>query len=109
MATAEGAEALGLGGVCGTIEAGKRADLVLLDPAAGFALPTSWRDDPYGPVVFSFDRSNVVETRVDGEVVFHRENRPARTLAPTPSEIEDAVRRLRERRSRNGRRAGDAT
>ncbi len=109
MATAEGAAALGLGGVCGTIEVGKRADLVLLDPAAGFALPTSWRDDPYGPVVFSFDRSNVVETRVDGEVVFHREKRPARTLAPTAAEIEDAVRGLRERRSRRGHRAGGAT
>ena len=109
MATAEGAEALGLGDRCGTIEAGKRADLVLLDPAAGFALPTSWRDDPYGPLVFAFDRGNVVETRVDGEVVFHREKRPARTLAPTAAAIEDAVRRLRERRSRNGRRTGGAT
>jgi cytosine/adenosine deaminase-related metal-dependent hydrolase len=108
MATAEGAAALGLGDVCGTIEVGKRADLVLLDPSAGFALPTSWRDDPYGPVVFSFDRSNVVETRVDGEVVFHREKRPARALAPTAAEIEDAVSRLRGRRSRNGRPIGGA-
>ncbi|MHB8799898.1 MAG: amidohydrolase family protein [Thermoanaerobaculia bacterium] len=108
MATAEGAEALGLGDVCGTIAVGRRADLVLLDPAAGFALPTSWRDDPYGPVVFSFDRSNVVETRVDGEVVFHRERLPARTLAPTAAEIEAAVRTLRASRSRNGRRTGDA-
>jgi cytosine/adenosine deaminase-related metal-dependent hydrolase len=99
MATAEGAAALGLGDLCGTIEAGKRADLVLLDPAAGFALPTSWRDDPYGPLVFAFDRSNVVETRVDGEVVFHRETRPARALAPAPAEIERAVAAMRSRRS----------
>jgi len=102
MATAEGAAALGLGGVCGTIEEGKRADLVLLDPSAGFALPTSWRDDPYGPLVFAFDRGNVVETRVDGEVVYHRERRPARTLAPSPLEIEAAARRLRGRRPGNG-------
>jgi 5-methylthioadenosine/S-adenosylhomocysteine deaminase len=100
MATAEGAAALGLGDVCGTIEAGKRADLVLLDPAAGFALPTSWRDDPYGPLVFAFDRSNVVETRVDGEVVFHRETRPARALAPAPVEIERAAAAMRSRRTR---------
>ena len=103
MATAEGAEALGLGGVCGTIEVGKRADLVLLDPTAGFALPTSWRDDPSGPLVFAFDRGNVVETRVDGEVVFHRETRPARALAPSPAEIEGAARTLRERRRAFGR------
>jgi cytosine/adenosine deaminase-related metal-dependent hydrolase len=98
MATAEGAAALGLGDLCGTIQEGKRADLVLLDPAAGFVLPTSWRDDPYGPLVFAFDRGNVVETRVDGEVVFHRETRPARVLAPAPAEIEAAARELRTRR-----------
>ena len=102
MATASGAEALGLGDVCGTIEPGKRADLVLLDPTAGFALPTSWRDDPYGPLVFAFDRGNVVETRVDGEVVFHRERRPARALAPSPREIEAAASALRARRRLNG-------
>ena len=83
MATAEGAAALGLGDVCGTIEVGKRADFVLLDPSAGFARPISWRDDPYGPLVFAFDRGNVVETRVDGEVVFHRDRRPGEGLAPT--------------------------
>jgi cytosine/adenosine deaminase-related metal-dependent hydrolase len=104
MATAEGAAALGLGDVCGTIEVGKRADLVLLDPSAGFARPVSWRDDPYGPVVFSFDRGNVVETRVDGEVVFHRDRRPARALAPTAAEIEAAAGRLRERKTGTGRR-----
>ncbi|MBK9090300.1 MAG: amidohydrolase family protein [Holophagales bacterium] len=104
MATAEGAAALGLGDVCGTIEVGKRADFVLLDPSAGFARPTSWRDDPYGPLVFAFDRGNVVETRVDGEVVFHRDRRPGRGLAPTASEIEAAAGRLRERIAKNGRR-----
>ena len=31
MATAGGAKALGLSSVCGTIETGKRADLVLID------------------------------------------------------------------------------
>jgi 5-methylthioadenosine/S-adenosylhomocysteine deaminase len=103
MATAEGAAALGLGDVCGTIEVGKRADFVLLDPSAGFARPTSWRDDPYGPLVFAFDRGNVVETRVDGEVVFHRDRRPGRGLAPTAGEIEAAAGRLRERIAKNGR------
>lgn len=103
MATTEGAAALGLGEVCGTIEAGKRADLVLLDPSSGFVLPTSWREDPYGPLVFAFDRSNVVETRVDGEVVFHRERRPARALAPAPAEIGRAVAALRSRRPAESR------
>ncbi|MBK6406434.1 MAG: amidohydrolase family protein [Holophagales bacterium] len=95
-----------MGDVCGTIEVGKRADLVLLDPSAGFARPISWRDDPYGPLVFAFDRGNVVETRVDGEIVFHRDQRSVGPLAPTADEIEAAARRLRERIVANGRQNG---
>ncbi|HEX5854077.1 MAG TPA: amidohydrolase family protein, partial [Thermoanaerobaculia bacterium] len=51
MATREGASALSL--PTGTLETGRRADLLLLDPGSGFAEPTTWRDDPYGPIVYS--------------------------------------------------------
>lgn len=98
MATVSGAEALGLEKQIGTIEPGKRADLVLLDPDAGFALPTSWRDDPYGPIVYSFDRSHVAAVYVDGEPVYHRTLKPREALAPRPSEVEDAAGRLRRSR-----------
>src|SRR5262249_20200035 len=97
MATADGAEALGI--PAGTIEVGKRADFVLLDPSAGFAEPTGWRDDPYGPIVYAFDRSNVVATYVDGIARFHRSGGGrAGSLRPTSDEIAGAVERLRGRR-----------
>ena len=44
------------------------------------------------------------EVRVDGEVVFHRDRRPGRGLAPTAGEIETAAGRLRERIAKNVRR-----
>jgi cytosine/adenosine deaminase-related metal-dependent hydrolase len=99
MATSGGAEAIGLGGVCGTIAVGKRADLVLLDPEAGFSLPVDWREDPYGPIVYSFDRSQVVATYVDGVLRHDRGSTLVDGLKPQPSEIRQAVARIRERRA----------
>ena len=95
MATAGGAGVLGLANEIGTLEAGKRADFVLLDPDAGFALPTSWRGDPFGPIVYAFDRSHVVATFVEGEVRYHRQQKPKEILAPAPDAVEAAVQRLR--------------
>lgn len=98
MATADGAKALGLTDT-GTIEAGRRADFVLLDPEAGFAAPTAWRGDPFGPIVWSFDRSHVAATYVDGVALWRRSGpSPAASLRPSVSEIEAAVEKLAARR-----------
>ncbi len=94
MATAEGASALGL--AAGTLEAGRRADLLLLDPGSGFAEPTTWRGDPYGPIVYSMDRSHVVATFVDG-ISRYRRGAPF-PLKPSSAEIEAAVAALKRRR-----------
>jgi cytosine/adenosine deaminase-related metal-dependent hydrolase len=99
MATAGGAEALGLSD-CGTIAAGKRADFVLLDPEEGFALPNTWRDDPYGPIVYSFDRHNVAATYVDGILRYHRSVPTIDGLRPSPAEIEKSVTTLKQRSGR---------
>ncbi|HEX7615483.1 MAG TPA: amidohydrolase family protein [Thermoanaerobaculia bacterium] len=95
MATRDGAAALGL--PAGTLETGRRADFVLLDPDSGFASPTSWRDDPYGPIVYSMDRSHVVATYVEG-VPRYRRGEPF-PLKPTANEIGAAVAALKRRRS----------
>ncbi len=94
MATAEGAAALSL--PTGTLERGRRADLVLLDPGSGFAEPTTWRDDPYGPIVYSMDRSHVVATFVDG-ISRYRRGEPF-PLKPSSAEIGAAVAALTRRR-----------
>ena len=99
MATADGAAALGL--PTGTLEPGRGADFVLLDPGAGFADPMSWRDDPYGPIVYCMDRSHVVATFVEG-VPRYRRAEPF-PLKPTAVEIESAVAALKRRRSQHKR------
>ena len=94
MATVEGASALSL--PTGTLERGRRADLLLLDPGSGFAEPTTWREDPYGPIVYSMDRSHVVATFVDGISRYRRgESFP---LKPSSAEIGAAVAALKRRR-----------
>ncbi|MGE5344968.1 MAG: amidohydrolase family protein [Acidithiobacillales bacterium] len=99
MATADGAAALGLGDI-GTIAAGRRADFVLLDPEAGFAAPTAWRGDPYGPIVWSFDRSHVAATYVDGVALWRRDaSSPRAALRPTASEVAGAVEKMATRRN----------
>jgi cytosine/adenosine deaminase-related metal-dependent hydrolase len=98
MATVGGAEALGLDREIGTLEVGKRADFVLLDPREGFALPTSWRADPYGPLVYSFDRGHVAATYVDGEARFHRVRKSRTVLSPPADAIDAAVLKLSRHR-----------
>ena len=60
MATREGARALGLENEIGSIEAGKRADVILVE-AHG--------PDPYSAIVYASRGTNVRTTIVDGEVL----------------------------------------
>jgi 5-methylthioadenosine/S-adenosylhomocysteine deaminase len=60
MATREGARALGLEREIGSIEAGKKADLILID-AHG--------PDPYSTIVYTSRGTDVRTTIVDGEVL----------------------------------------
>ncbi len=65
-ATIEGARALGLGDEIGSVEVGKRADLVLLDLAAPHLTPVH---DVAALLVFAAGRGDVTDVLVDGEVV----------------------------------------
>ncbi|WP_062646988.1 amidohydrolase [Streptomyces maremycinicus] len=66
MATIEGARALGLGEQLGSLEAGKRADLVVLDLAAPHLRP---RHDPWSTLAYAAHPSDVRDTVVDGRVL----------------------------------------
>lgn len=79
MATREGARALGLEAEIGSIEIGKRADLVLID-AKG--------PDPYSTVVYASRGTDVRATVVDGEVLVD-DFRPIRW---DPAELKDSAR-----------------
>ena len=66
MATREGARALGLEAEIGSIEPGKRADLILIDrDQPNLALAT----DPYSTIVYAARGTDVRTTIVDGQVL----------------------------------------
>jgi len=66
MATLAGASALGLAGQVGSLEPGKRADLVAMRLREGL-LPTY---DPVSTLVYCASRADVVLTMVDGRVLY---------------------------------------
>ncbi len=66
MATREGARALGLDAEIGSVEVGKRADLILIDRDRPHLVPGT---DPYSTLVYSARGSDVWATLVDGELL----------------------------------------
>jgi 5-methylthioadenosine/S-adenosylhomocysteine deaminase len=66
MATAAGAKALGLDAVCGTIEPGKRADLMLLELNAVHMQPVN---DIFSQIVHCAKASDVRTVMVNGEIL----------------------------------------
>jgi 5-methylthioadenosine/S-adenosylhomocysteine deaminase len=66
MATRNGARALGLEHEIGTVETGKRADLILIDLSATHLATAT---DPYSAIVYSARPEDVVLTMVDGEIL----------------------------------------
>lgn len=65
-ATLEGARALGLGDLIGSVEVGKRADLILLDLDQAHLTPVH---DVHALLVYAAGRADVVDAFVDGERV----------------------------------------
>lgn len=66
MATIQGAKAIGLGHVTGSLEKGKRADLILVDRDKPHMIPMY---DPYSSLVYSAKASDVSLVMVDGIVL----------------------------------------
>jgi cytosine/adenosine deaminase-related metal-dependent hydrolase len=64
--TVDGARAIGLGGVTGSIEPGMQADIVVLATDRANIFPVN---DPIGAVVWGMDTSNVVHVLVAGRFV----------------------------------------
>ncbi|MGW0570634.1 MULTISPECIES: amidohydrolase [Streptomyces] len=66
MATIEGARALGLGDHLGSLVAGKRADLIVLDLGGPHLAP---RHDPWSTLAYAARAEDVRDTLVDGRVL----------------------------------------
>ena len=64
MATINGAKALGLDTITGSIEIGKRADLILIHADASNMLPVY---DEYSAIVYAMNSKNVRSSMVNGD------------------------------------------
>lgn len=67
MATIEGARALGMDDAIGSLEVGKRADLIVIDGGAANLVP---RYDPYSHLAYAARGDNVKVSVVDGRILF---------------------------------------
>jgi cytosine/adenosine deaminase-related metal-dependent hydrolase len=85
MATLEGARVLGLDTEIGSIEPGKKADLVRIDLSAPRLHPVY---DPYATIVFAAMPSDVRDVMVDGSWLMR--DRAMRTIEPEKA-LRDAL------------------
>lgn len=70
MATINGAKALGLGAITGSLEAGKRGDLIMVHANSSNMTPFY---DEYSAIVYSMNSKNIVHSMVNGEwIMKHR-------------------------------------
>jgi 5-methylthioadenosine/S-adenosylhomocysteine deaminase len=83
MATNGGAAAIGLAGEIGSIEEGKKADIIILDDGGLHAAPLAdyEEDDPVKRIVYAYQSESVKSSIIDGRVVM--ENRELLTMNET--------------------------
>jgi 5-methylthioadenosine/S-adenosylhomocysteine deaminase len=94
MATRGGATALGLDADIGSVEAGKHADLIVIDRDRPHLLPGL---DPYSTIVYAARATDVRTTIVDGEILVH-DGRPVRVdLGEITADARAAARELTAR------------
>ncbi len=91
MLTLGGAEALGLGAETGSLEAGKWADLAVVDLAAPHLVPSP---HPYAALLFAAGASDVTLTVVGGETVYRRDSADELFTDSDRTVVEQASRRL---------------
>jgi len=101
MATSGGAAALGLEKEIGTIEKGKKADIIVLDPDSPHLCPNY---DPISTVVYAANGADVTDVIVNGRLLI----RNGKCLFLDPGEIMDRVKEICKQIAAFGR-SGDAT
>lgn len=90
MATIEGARALGLGDITGSIEPGKQVDLVLVETDAPNMFPVY---DPYSALVYSASASNVRDVYVAGECLVKEKKLVRQDFAKIRSDLREKMER----------------
>lgn len=96
MATRMGAEALHLGHLTGSLETGKRADLILVDTSALHISPNFRRDDNgiYAQLVYAAKSSDVTDVMVNGEWLMRSRQLTTLNEADLFAAVEEYARRI---------------
>ena len=90
MATVSGAKALGLGSLVGSLEVGKKADIILLDARKPHLVPLY---NPYSHLVYSARGHDVTHSIINGRLVL--ENRRLLSL-----DLAEVLKRAKEKAQR---------
>ena len=93
MATIDGAKALGLDSIIGSLKKGKRADLVVFETESVNMSPLY---DPYYVLVYSANPSNVSLTMVDGEILVKDKTLTKMSLSEVRAELFAHQERIRD-------------
>lgn len=96
LATMGGAEAMGLEDQIGSIETGKKADLVLMSLDGLHVNPVS-TVDPYSLLVYALHSSDVAMTMVDGQVLMEGRNLKTIEEERVVKNCNTAIKKLRQR------------
>jgi 5-methylthioadenosine/S-adenosylhomocysteine deaminase len=93
MATMGSASALGIDHLVGSIEVGKKADLVRLDPMSPSLTPIY---DPISAVVYAASRADVLDVWIDGQAVVQNRTCTTIDLNSVLSDLRDEGRAIDE-------------
>lgn len=94
LATLGGAEAINMSHLIGTVEVGKKADLVIFDTTSANLAGIS---NPFQGVVFHASNADVETVLVDGEVVKRDGKLTKVQWGPVAKELREKADRIRER------------
>lgn len=88
LATVDGARALHLDHLVGTLEPGKRADIIAVDLSHSYQVPTQ---NPYSALVHTSNQEDVLMTMVDGRVLYDR----GRFVTLDPESMRERIEEMR--------------
>jgi 5-methylthioadenosine/S-adenosylhomocysteine deaminase len=92
LATIEGARALGLEKIVGSVEIGKLADLILVDTRSPNLMPIHGKGTVISDLVYSASGANVDTTIVNGRILM----KGRRPVTVNPTAISDNIKRVTE-------------
>jgi 5-methylthioadenosine/S-adenosylhomocysteine deaminase len=94
LATIEGARALGVEHEIGSVEQGKKGDLILVDTLAPNMTPIHGPSTVISDLVYSASSANVDSTIVDGQVLMHNRQLKTLNLSDVQLKANEAANRL---------------